>query len=176
MPEPSTSSRCAFGGVAAGWSFEDGWLPSYPETTGYIIETFLAASALLTGLAGALYAHKIAFVTPDQFTIMNSVELLVLVVVGGLGSLHGAVLGAAFIVMLPQFIIVVRETLAISSAYQTGLDAGAYGLLLVLFTLFEPQGLYGRWVKIKAYLDLFPFYRRASFRRQRLYHRSEQLR
>ncbi|ODS98500.1 MAG: ABC transporter permease [Lautropia sp. SCN 69-89] len=136
----------------------------------------LAASAALTGLAGALYAHKIQFITPDQFTIMISVELLVLVVVGGLGSLHGAVLGAAFVVMLPQLIIVVRDALAINSAYQTGLDAGAYGLLLVLFTLFEPQGLYGRWVKVKAYLDLFPFYRKASFRRQRLYHRSEQLR
>ncbi|MCC6250377.1 MAG: branched-chain amino acid ABC transporter permease [Rubrivivax sp.] len=136
----------------------------------------LAVSAALTGLAGALYAHKIQFITPDQFTIMSSVELLVLVVVGGLGSLHGAVLGAAFVVMLPQFIVLVREVLAISSAYQTGLDAGAYGLLLVLFTLYEPQGLYGRWVRIKAYLDLFPFYRRASFKRQRLYHKSEQLR
>lgn len=136
----------------------------------------LAVSAALTGLAGALYAHKIQFITPDQFTIMTSVELLVLVVVGGIGSLHGAVLGAAFVVILPQLIILVRDVLAISSAYQTGLDAGAYGLLLVLFTLYEPQGLYGRWVKIKTYLDLFPFYRKASFRRQRLYHRSEQLR
>lgn len=136
----------------------------------------LAVSAALTGMAGALYAHKIQFITPDQFTIMASVELLVLVVVGGLGSLHGAVLGAAFVVMLPQLIIVVRDALAISSAHQAGLDAGAYGLLLVLFMLFEPQGLYGRWVKVKAYLDLFPFYRKASFRRQRLYHRSEQLR
>ena len=136
----------------------------------------LAASALLTGLAGALYAHKIAFVTPDQFTIMSSVELLVLVVVGGLGSLHGAVLGAAFIVMLPQLVIVLRDWIGFSSTLQAGLDAGVYGLLMVLFMLFEPRGLYGRWVRIKTYLDLFPFYRRGSFRRQRLYHKSEQLR
>ncbi|MFO1292932.1 MAG: branched-chain amino acid ABC transporter permease [Rubrivivax sp.] len=136
----------------------------------------LFASALLTGLAGALYAHKIQFITPDQFTIMTSVELLVLVVVGGLGSLHGAVLGAAFIVMLPQFVIVLRELFGLSSALQSGLDAGVYGLLMVLFMLFEPRGLYGRWVRIKTYLDLFPFYRRGSFRRQRQYHKSEQLR
>ena len=136
----------------------------------------LAISAALAGLAGALYAHRIQFITPDQFTILMSVELLVLVVVGGLGSLHGAVLGAAFIVMLPQFIMVLRDTFAISSAYQAGLDAGTYGLLMVLFMLFEPRGLYGRWVKIKLYLDLFPFYRKASFRRQRLFHKSEQLR
>jgi len=136
----------------------------------------LFASAALTGLAGALYAHKIAFITPDQFTIMTSVELLVLVVVGGLGSLHGAVLGAAFIVMLPQFVIVLRDAFGFSSALQSGLDAGVYGLLMVLFMLFEPLGLYGRWVRIKTYLDQFPFYQRGSFRRQRLYHKSEQLR
>jgi len=136
----------------------------------------LVVSAVLTGLAGALYAHKIVFITPDQFTIMTSVELLVLVVVGGLGALHGAVLGAAFIVMLPQFVIVLRDTLGLSSSLQSGLDAGVYGLLMVGFMLFEPRGLYGRWVRIKTYLDLFPFYRRGSFRRQRSFHKSEQLR
>lgn len=135
----------------------------------------LAASGALTGIAGALYAHKIRFITPDQFTILMSVELMVLVVVGGLGSLHGAVLGATFVVVLPQAISVLRDVLAVSSKYQTGLDGGVYGLLMVLFMLFEPRGLYGRWVRVKTYLDLFPFYRRGSFRRQRQYRKSEQL-
>lgn len=136
----------------------------------------LALSGALTGVAGALYAHRIQFITPDQFTIMASVELLVLVVVGGLGSLHGAVFGAVFIVMLPQFIVLLRDTLGISSSYQAGLDAGVYGLLMVLFMLFEPHGIYGRWQKIKLYLDTFPFYRKATFRRQRMFQKSEQLR
>ncbi|MFO1300801.1 MAG: branched-chain amino acid ABC transporter permease [Burkholderiaceae bacterium] len=136
----------------------------------------LAISAALTGVAGALYAHRIQFITPDQFTIMVSVELLVIVVVGGLGSLHGAVLGAAFIVMLPQFIILLRDAIGISTAYQAGLDAGAYGLLMVFFMLFEPRGIHGRWVKIRTYLELFPFYRKASSKHQRQYHKSEQLR
>ncbi|MCA8868095.1 MAG: branched-chain amino acid ABC transporter permease [Rhodobacteraceae bacterium] len=136
----------------------------------------LALSGALTGVAGALYAHRIQFITPDQFTIMASVELLVLVVVGGLGSLHGAVFGAVFIVMLPQFIVLIRDAFAISTSYQAGLDAGVYGLLMVLFMLFEPQGLYGRWQKIKLYLDTFPFYRKATFRRQRMFQKSEQLR
>ncbi|MFO1218294.1 MAG: branched-chain amino acid ABC transporter permease [Burkholderiaceae bacterium] len=136
----------------------------------------LAISAALAGIAGALYAHKIQFITPDQFTIMVSVELLVLVVVGGLGSLHGAVLGAVFVVMLPQLILMLRDALGISTAYQAGLDAGAYGVLMVVFMLFEPRGIYGRWVKVRTYLELFPFYRRASSKRQRQYHRSEQLR
>ena len=117
------------------------------------------------------------FIEPESaFRLHLSVELLVIVVVGGLGSLHGAVLGAAFIVMLPQFIILLRDAIGISTAYQAGLDAGAYGLLMVFFMLFEPRGIHGRWVKIRTYLELFPFYRKASSKHQRQYHKSEQLR
>lgn len=132
-------------------------------------------SAGLTGLAGALYAHKIAFISPEQFTIMVSVELLVMVVVGGLGSLHGAVFGAAFIVALPQAIVLAKGVLGISGSGQAAVDAGVFGLLLLLFMLYEPQGLYGRWVKVRYYLEVFPFYRRATFRRQKTYARTERL-
>jgi branched-chain amino acid transport system permease protein len=135
-----------------------------------------ALSAALTGLAGALYAHRILFVSPDQFTILVSVELLVLVVVGGLGSLHGAVFGAAFVVMLPQAIVLAKNLAGLSAASQAGLNAGLYGLMLILFMLFEPQGLHGRWLKIKLYLDIFPFYRQATFKRQRVFQKSERLR
>ncbi len=132
-------------------------------------------SAGLTGLAGALYAHKIAFISPEQFTIMVSVELLVMVVVGGLGSLHGAVFGAAFIVTLPQAIVLAKGVLGISGSGQAAVDAGVFGLLLLLFMLYEPQGLYGRWVKVRYYLEVFPFYRRATFRRQKTYAKTERL-
>ncbi len=135
-----------------------------------------AVSAALTGLAGALYAHRILFVSPEQFTIMVSVELLVLVVVGGLGSLHGAVFGAVFIVVLPQAIVLAKDALNLSATRQAGLDAGLYGLMLVLFMLFEPRGLYGRWLKIKLYLDTFPFYRKATFKRQKAFLKTERLR
>lgn len=134
-----------------------------------------AISAALTGMAGALYAHRILFVSPDQFTILASVELLVLVVVGGLGSLHGAIFGSAFVVMLPQAITLTKGVTGLSASSNAGLNAGLYGLMLVLFMLFEPQGLYGRWLKIKLYLDIFPFYRRATFKRQRVFQKSERL-
>ena len=135
-----------------------------------------AISAGLTGLAGGLYAHKIGFISPDQFTVTMSIELLVMILVGGLGSLHGAVLGAAFIVLLPQVIVMVRGVLPISASTQGGLDAGLFGLLLILFMLYEPQGLYGRWVKVRMFLELFPFYRKATFRRQRGYVKTDRLR
>ena len=51
-----------------------------------------------------------------------------------------------------------------------------FGLILVGFIIFEPYGLYGRWLKIRTYFDVFPFYRRGTFRRQRSYLRSERLR
>ncbi len=63
-----------------------------------------AISAALAGLGGALYAHKISFLSPDQFNILQSIDLLLLVVIGGLGSVHGAFLGAIFLIAMPQLI------------------------------------------------------------------------
>ena len=68
-----------------------------------------AYSAALMGLAGALFAHKIAYLAPDIFTILLSIQLLLLVIVGGLGSLHGAVLGAIFVALLPPIIAILRD-------------------------------------------------------------------
>jgi branched-chain amino acid transport system permease protein len=137
--------------------------------------TSFALSAALTGVAGALYAHKVAFISPEQFTLLVSIELATIVFIGGLGSLHGAVLGAAFVILLPQGIALVKDWLPPAVA-ASGLQAIVFGLVLIAFIVFEPLGLYGRWVKIRTYLELFPFYRRGMFRRQRAYMRSERLR
>ena len=56
------------------------------------------------GLAGALFAHKIGFLAPDIFTVLLSIQFLLLVIVGGLGSLHGALFGAVFVALLPALI------------------------------------------------------------------------
>ena len=56
---------------------------------------------------------------------------------------------------------------------QPGLEPGIFGLILVLFILFEPLGLYGRWLKIKLFFQLFPLYKRATFKRQKIYVKSE---
>ena len=60
---------------------------------------------------------------------------------------------------------------AIASA--NGLKGAIYGLIIVLFVLFEPLGLYGRWLKIKLFFQLFPLYKRATFKRQKIYVKSE---
>ena len=133
-------------------------------------------SAAFTGIAGALYAHKLMFINPESFTILLSIELLLLVVVGGLGSIHGAVFGAVFIIVLPQAIVLLKDFLPTSISEQSGLQAGVFGLVIILFMLFEPLGLYGRWVKIKLYFSMFPLYKKATFKRQKSYSRTDQLR
>jgi branched-chain amino acid transport system permease protein len=134
-----------------------------------------ALSAALTGVGGALYAHKVNFISPEQFTLIQSIELVTIVIIGGIGSLHGAVLGAAFIIVLPQAISIAKDWLP-DAVPQSGIQSIVFGLILIGFIIFEPYGLYGRWLKIRTYFDVFPFYRRGTFRRQRSYLRSERLR
>lgn len=134
-----------------------------------------ALSAALTGVAGALYAHKVTFISPEQFTLVASIELVTIVILGGVGFLHGAVLGAAFLIVLPQLISLAKDYLPAEVA-GSGLQSVAFGLVLVAFIIFEPMGLYGRWLKIRTWFELFPFYRRGMFRRQKSYMKSERLR
>src|SRR5881296_3155110 len=157
-----------------------------------------AYSAALMGVAGALFAHKISFLAPDIFSVLLSIQLLLMVVVGGLGSLHGALYGAVFVALLPVLISEARDSVpawlgrafavfgadagqAVSVAVdrfvkQPALEPGVFGLILVLFILFEPLGVYGRWRKVQVYFSTFPLYKRATFRRQKTYMRSERLR
>src|SRR6266478_1878754 len=157
-----------------------------------------AYSAGLMGMAGALFAHKIGFLAPDIFSVLFSIQFLLMVVVGGLGSLHGAVFGAVFVALLPVLISQSRDAVPVWAGHafalfgkdagnavfsavdrfvkQPGLEPGIFGLILVLFILFEPLGIYGRWVKIRLYFSVFPLYKHATFRRQKSYMRSERLR
>jgi branched-chain amino acid transport system permease protein len=134
-----------------------------------------ALSAAIVGLAGALYAHKLRFISPDQFGIAQSIDLLLLVVVGGLGFIHGAFLGAVFLITMPQLIALAKDVLPPAIGQATGLQAVVYGLVLMGFVLFEPMGLWGRWLKVRTWLQLFPFYRRGMFKRQKSYTKSERL-
>jgi branched-chain amino acid transport system permease protein len=135
-----------------------------------------ALSAGITGLAGALLGHKLKFISPDAFNILLSIQLLLMVVVGGLGSIHGAIYGAIFVGGLPQAIALMRDYLPGVIARTPGLEPGLFGLVMILIVLFEPMGIYGRWLKIKAYFDYFPLYRRSTFKRQRSYLKTERVR
>jgi branched-chain amino acid transport system permease protein len=159
--------------------------------------TAFSISAAITGLAGCLYAHKLSFISPEMFTLLLSLEFIIVIIIGGAGSLHGAVLGSIFVVMIDPFLTLLKDDLpgavarlaaalgassvggsAIEEALAriggaAGLKGAIYGLIIILFILFEPTGLYGRWVKLKLYFELFPLYKKATFRRQKLYVKSE---
>src|SRR3954469_6186488 len=135
-----------------------------------------AISAGMTGLAGALFAHYVRFLAPDAFDVLLSVQFVTIVFVGGLGSLHGAILGALFVRLLPQAIAIMRDELPFGIGRMPGLEPSLFGLVLVIVILFEPGGIYGRWLKLKHWFQAYPLKRRTSFRRQKSYARSERLR
>ena len=102
-------------------------------------------------------------------------QLLMLVMVGGVGSIHGAIFGAIFLVLLPTVIAIVRDYLPAAIGQQPALEPGIYGLILVLVVLLEPLGLNGLWLKIKFFFSQFPMYKSATFKRQKTYMRTERL-
>lgn len=162
----------------------------------YKVKSF-AISAAITGLAGVLFAHKLSFISPEMFTLQLSIEFIIVILIGGTFSLHGAVLGAIFIVMIDPFLTYLKDDMpgiiagiaatfgagpatagnikstVAAFASLNGLKGAIYGIIIVLFVLFEPLGLYGRWLKIKLFFQLFPLYKRATFKRQKIYVKSE---
>jgi branched-chain amino acid transport system permease protein len=162
----------------------------------YKVKSF-AISAAITGFAGCLFAHKLSFISPEMFTLQLSIEFIIVILIGGTSSLHGAVLGAIFIVMIDPFLTYLKDDMpgligglaaalgagssraariqdsAAAFASANGLKGAIYGVIIVLFVLFEPLGLYGRWLKIKLFFQLFPLYKRATFKRQKIYVKSE---
>lgn len=143
--------------------------------SGYKVLAF-ALSAGICGLAGGLFAHHLKYITPEAFNLLLSMELLLMVVIGGLGSLHGAIFGAVLIGLLPAFISHLKPLLPQRIASQSGLEIFVFGTVLVLFVLFEPKGLYGRWLKLRGLFESFPLYRKDTFRRGKSYMRSERYR
>lgn len=106
-----------------------------------------ALAAAPAGVAGALYAHLLRFVSPEQFDWVMSIELLMMLVIGGLGTRAGIVLGAAFLIALPQAIALLRDLLP-TALPPAGLELFAFGLALVLSLRYAPAGLAGAWRRL----------------------------
>jgi branched-chain amino acid transport system permease protein len=105
-------------------------------------------SATCAGIAGALLAVVTALVAPGAFTITLSIALLVAVVIGGLGSLPGALWGSLLIVLVPTYVTDVATSHGLSSSAGANIPIVAYGVILILVMLVFPQGIQGglRWV------------------------------
>ena len=101
----------------------------------------LATCAVLAGVAGAAYGHYFTYVSPASFTVMESILILAMVIVGGPGSLTGPLLGAALLVALPE----VLRFLGIPSTAAATTRQVIYGGALVAVALYRPRGLVGRF-------------------------------
>jgi branched-chain amino acid transport system permease protein len=117
------------------------------------------ASSVLTSLAGALWAYQRGFVSVEAFGFAVTLEYIAMVIIGGLGSVLGALLGAAFVTLLPYAIDAAVAALPVRSAaeyYLFPLKFGAFGVLMAVFLVFEPQGLVGIWRRARNWVLLWP--------------------
>lgn len=130
-------------------------------------------SAFITGVAGGLMAHQLFYLSPEAFNMNESLKLLLMIVVGGLGTISGALIGAVFVSFLPNIIEFLHNVLPHGIASQTGLEPLLFGLIIAGFIIFEPDGLYGRWRKLRLFMETYPFYKRATFTRQKRYLKTE---
>jgi len=132
---------------------------AYYRTLSFGIASFYA------GIGGALYAHHLLFVSVEAFNILFSIQFLSMVIIGGLGSISGSLMGAAFMVALPEVVQAGADAIAggaVDRALRIGgnisfLREMAIGAAIILFLLFEPDGLARRWRLIKAYWKLYPY-------------------
>ncbi len=101
--------------------------------------------AALTGLAGALYAHYLTYISPDQFVPLLTFYVWMAMIMGGAGRLGGAIAGAALLTLFLEGTRFLRDVVPfVSDVQMASLRLAVIGLLLILFTLYRPQGLFGR--------------------------------
>lgn len=126
----------------------------------YKLQAFFIG-CLYAGVAGSLLVHYYSFASVDQFPFMDSVWYLSMLIVGGMGSITGAILGAVALKLLDEFVTAMGPLLAAAVAAQAAASLAlmARGLVIILFLIFEPRGLAHFWELVKAYVRLWPFTR-----------------
>jgi branched-chain amino acid transport system permease protein len=128
------------------------------NTTAYKVRAFVI-SAFFGGVAGGLFGHFLTAINPGSFTFVKSMEVVVMVVAGGLGSTTGAIVAAVFLTLLPEGLRSLFNGLGVSGSLAQKVDQirmPIYGLLLVALMLLRPQGLFGT----REIWDVLPRWRR----------------
>jgi branched-chain amino acid transport system permease protein len=126
----------------------------------YKLQAFFIG-CLYAGVAGVLLVHYYSFASVDQFPFMDSVWYLGMLIVGGMGSITGAILGAIALKLLDEVVTAMGPVLSAAVAAQAAASIAlmARGVVIILFLIFEPRGLAHLWEFVKAYVRLWPFSR-----------------
>lgn len=119
-----------------------------------------ALSGALAAVAGALYGSYVSYVSPDEWSLFLSIQFIAVIIVGGMGTIFGSILGALFIAGIPRVIEELGDEvplLADAGFSVAVLNRLVFGLVIVLFLVLEPGGLAGIWARTKAYVKAWPF-------------------
>lgn len=129
----------------------------------YKLQAFFIG-CVYAGVAGVLMVHYYGFASVDQFPFIESVWYLGMLIVGGMGSIPGAILGALALKLLDELVTIVGPILSAAIAAQAAASVAlvSRGLVIMLFLIFEPRGLDHRWEMVKAYFRLWPFSRQEA--------------
>ncbi|MCH7472263.1 branched-chain amino acid ABC transporter permease [bacterium] len=133
--------RSPYGRVLKAIREDEIFAQSLGKNVTYFKLSVFAIGASLAAIAGAMYAYYITFIDPTSFTIAESIFLISIVIIGGLGNLWGAVVGACILIILPELL----RFIGISQTYVANIRQIIYGLLLVLMMFFRPQGIIGEY-------------------------------
>lgn len=134
-----------FGRVVHSIREDEMFAQAHGKNTLYFKVTVFAVSAALAAMAGSLYAHYITYVDPTSFTVMESILIISMVIIGGAGSLWGPLIGAFVLVTLPEAL----RFIGLSGATAANLRQIIYGALLVIMMMFRPRGLVGNYSFVK---------------------------
>lgn len=118
-------------------------------------------SAFYGGLAGCLFAYYQQWIVPGNFDLMLSISYIAMIIMGGLGTILGSILGAILITVIPHGIVYLTDAFKDVWPGLSGLivsfKLGVFGFVIVLTLLFEPRGLFGIYQRIKVYWKTWPF-------------------
>lgn len=120
-------------------------------------------SSTLTAMAGCLFAYYRGFVSAEAFSLYLTIQYVAMIIIGGIGSLLGAVLGTVFVVLFPYAIDIAMNATGVAqrlSSVVFAVNYAAFGLVMLLFLVFEPQGLVGLWRRTQSWFLLWPFKQR----------------
>ncbi|HET9717323.1 MAG TPA: branched-chain amino acid ABC transporter permease [Pseudolabrys sp.] len=125
----------------------------------YKLLAFVISSSM-TSVAGCLFAYYRGFVSIEAFDLFLSIQYVAMIIIGGMGSLLGAILGAAFVVLFPYVIEGMLNLLPNVEKLAGDIFAVnylAFGVVMIIFLVFEPLGLVGIWHRLQNYFLLWPF-------------------